>query len=159
MSTRAGNPFARGAIAEDWVAGVVSGLLAGVLAGVLLSTAGGGILREAIPASYGLATPAPLAGWVLHLIHTALLGLGYAWVVRRAPIDAVHRLRVGAAVGAGYGVVLWVAVGLVFMPTAMARIGVAAAPATAHLGALLGYAGFGIALGTAYAAVLMRPEL
>jgi len=58
-----------------WQAGVVGGIAGAAVMAVLISGMNAAVLRGAIPALYGLS--GGVAGWVVHLSHGAVLGVGF----------------------------------------------------------------------------------
>ena len=105
---------------RQWfIGGVTGGFVASILFGIILWSVSPDTIREAIPAIYGLDSSAIL-GWILHLIHGALFGLIFGFLVTR---DVVFEVLTGpvytdalAESGAGirfgligivYGIALW----------------------------------------------------
>lgn len=87
------------------------------------------LLEMAIPAMYGIAGPALLAGWVLHLFHGVVLGLAYVAFIQLPPLREPAR-RVGGAVGLGigYGVLLTILLAGLVMPIWLSAVGFPGAP-------------------------------
>lgn len=97
-------------VGEGWRAGAAAGVLAGVVFGAT-GTALLGLLARVVLLE-GLA-----AGWVVLIVLSLVLGLGYARVARVARVRGwVLRPSSGVVLGAGYGLVAWVVVGAVLVP-------------------------------------------
>ena len=76
---------------EPWQGGVVGGLVGGAVMGIMLTMQMTPVIENAIPAMYGLSGGA--AGWVIHMVHAAILGVGFAAVATRFDLApaAVYR--------------------------------------------------------------------
>jgi hypothetical protein len=143
--TRPANPV-------DWRAGVVAGVLGAAAMAVLVSLMNPPTLAVAIPSLYALAPPANgVAGWVVHLSHGAVFGVGLAAAARFLPVDlgSVGRCT---AVGVGYGVVIWVGAAALLMPVWLRAVGSPAMPPFPNFAppSLLWHAVFGAVLGASY---------
>ena len=138
----------------DWKAGVAGGLAGSVVFGILMTYAiPAPLLEIVIPSMYGLAPPAaPFVGWVIHMSHGAVLGVGFAAFVGLKPSIGENT---GAALGAGaaYGLAVWVALAVIAMPIWLSAVGSPANPPLPNVSALsaVGHLAYGIALGGTYA--------
>lgn len=113
MATKTSTRTAAVSNLADWKAGVIGGLGGGLVFGIMLSTMMPDIIAGAIPGLYGLS--GGLAGWTIHMAHSAVLGVVFAGFARAAP---QYTNSVGKSLGAGlvYGIVLWAVLGAVVMP-------------------------------------------
>lgn len=102
-----------GVRAGDWKAGVVGGLAGGVVFGAMMAMMMPEIMEMAIPGMYGLS--GALAGWALHLFHSAVLGVVFAAL---AGVALGRPASMAKLVGLGvvYGAVLWVVLASFVMP-------------------------------------------
>jgi hypothetical protein len=134
----------------DWQAGTVAGVAGGIAMGVMLTMQMTPVIEHAIPAMYGL--DGGLEGWVIHVSHAAVLGVAFA-----AVLDAADGTDWGlgrtAAVGVGFGVVLWVVLAVLVMPIWLGAVGFPNAPALPNVSvqSLVGHVVYGAVLGVAYA--------
>jgi uncharacterized membrane protein YagU involved in acid resistance len=139
---------------EPWQGGVVGGLAGALLFGALMAAATPGVLAGAIPALYGFSPPAPGVGWVFHMSHGAIIGVGFAAVAEGGLLGEPFDTVLGRA-GAGliYGLVVWVAFAVLVMPVWLTAVGFPNAPAVPNVGveSFLGHALFGLVLGATYA--------
>ncbi len=138
----------------NWKAGVVAGLAGGVAMGILVSLMNVAVIAVAIPALYGLAPPPnPLAGWVAHLSHGAVFGVGFAALVGVLGYggDATR----SAGLGVAYGIAIWIVAAALLMPLWLGAVGFAGAPPFPNfaLPSLLWHAVYGVVLGAAYPAL------
>ena len=121
--------------------------------GAMLSMTNAPALEGAIPALYFLAPPPNgLAGWVVHMSHSAVLGVVFA-----AVMGALGRFSdsVGATIGIGavYGVVLWAVLAALVMPVWLGALGFPAAPPVPNFalpGSLPAHVVYGVVLGAIY---------
>jgi hypothetical protein len=138
-----------------WQAGVVGGLVGGAVMGAMITMMMQPVIEVAIPALYGLAPPSNgLAGWVVHMTHSAILGVVFAVVATRLNIE--QSTGRSAAIGLVYGVVLWAVLAALVMPLWLGAVGFAGAPSFPNFalpGSLPGHAVYGVLLGTIYAVV------
>lgn len=92
---------------------------AGVLAGVLFGLYGGPAMLETISRLAYVAEPDATVGWAVHVLMSAIFGVGYA--------EASRLVRPGPATvpmfGLLYGVALWVGGPLLVMPLALGETG------------------------------------
>lgn len=135
-----------------WQAGLVGGLAGGLVFGAMLSMMMTPVIEMAIPAMYGIAGPAGLAGWVIHMSNSAVLGVVFGGLVGRAGLEGM-----GRAAGAGlvYGAVLWVVLAAIVMPIWLGAVGFPATPPLPNFNpmSLVGHLVYGLVLGVVYAAV------
>jgi hypothetical protein len=138
----------------NWKAGVAGGLAGSVVFGLVMTyVIPAPLLGVVIPSMYGLAPPpAPFVGWVIHVAHGAVLGVGFAALVGVAPslVGSAGR-SIGA--GAAYGIAVWVALAVFVMPVWLSAVGSPANPPLPNVSALsaLGHLAYGVVLGGAYA--------
>ena len=137
---------------------VLYGLAAGVVAGLVF-----GLLIQfrlermtAIGAMYTLGDPSLSAGWIAHVFHSALFGGLFGLLLDREPFRSVSRrpLR-NAALGVGFGALLW-AVNIVFLwPLWLNGVGLPNAPAAPFLGVmpLVGHVIWGGLTGAVFAVI------
>lgn len=132
---------------EPWQGGVVGGLLGGAVMGVMLTMQMTPVIENAIPAMYGLS--GGLAGWVVHMFHAAILGVGFAAVATRVDLDS---LAPSVGLGLAYGVVLWLVLAVLVMPVWLQTVGFAGAPALPNVNvqSLVGHLVYGGVLGLVY---------
>lgn len=156
---------------SGWVGGLVGGLVGAAVFGLLMWFASPEFLRSSIPALYGIE-PAGTIGWVLHLIHGALLGLVFAVVVTRDRVAATLTADVEtkaldstgtgsrlAAAGLAYGIAVWAILPMIVMPAWLGAVGYEGppvGPTAIALESLAGHVVFGLLLGLVYAAVVGR---
>jgi len=113
MATKTSTQTALVADLADWKAGVIGGLGGGLVFGILMSMMMPDIIGGAIPGLYGFS--GGVAGWTIHMAHSAVLGVVFAGVARAAP---GYTNTLGKSFGAGivYGIVLWAILGAIVMP-------------------------------------------
>lgn len=140
---------------REWQAGVVGGLFGGALMGVLLSVLMTPVIENAIPALWGLS--GGFAGWIIHMSNAAILGVGFAAIAKARPKYA-SSVGQSTALGAIYGVVLWVVLAALVMPVWLGAVGFAGAPALPNFDpmSLVGHLVYGIALGATYPLIRNR---
>ncbi|GAA0543285.1 histidine kinase [Halorubrum ejinorense] len=138
----------------DWKAGVVGGLAGALVFGAMMSALTPGVLEMAIPAMYGVGGPAGAVGWAIHMGHGAVLGVAFAGIVDLRP-ELSESIGASLGVGAGYGLLVWVALAVIAMPIWLGAVGFPGAPPLPNVGveSLVGHVVYGIVLGGAYAAV------
>lgn len=120
--------------------------------GVLVAATNTPTIAVAIPSLYTLAPPQnPLAGFVVHVSHGAVLGVVFAGLVGAADLDAPGRL-VGA--GVAWGVATWVVFAALVMPVWLGAVGSPASPPVPNFAppSLLWHAVYGLVLGGVYTA-------
>ena len=140
-----------------WPGGVVAGLAGAAAMALLVSAMNRQTLAAAIPALYALAPPPNGAlGWVVHLSHGAVFGVGFAAPARVTPLDFAGAQS--AAVGLAYGVVLWVVAAGLLMPVWLRVVGFPSPPSVPNLAppSLLWHAVFGVVLGAVYPVAVDR---
>lgn len=148
----------RTAATTRWPAGVAGGLVGGAAMAVLVSLMNPPTLTVAIPSLYTLAPPPNgVLGWVVHLSHSAVFGVGFAAVARVSPVDCETSPR-SVVAGTGYGVVVWVVAAALLMPVWLGAVGSPASPPFPNFAppSLLWHAVFGAVLGAVYPAAVDR---
>ena len=106
-------------------AGLGGGLIGGIAMGAILH--GGADLMEFIGALYG--SPTVPAGWLTHLIHSAIIGLVFALVVSRPAIDRrFETMTEYAILGMVYASGIGLVVAGVVLPISMRAMGVETLP-------------------------------
>lgn len=141
--------------APTWSAAVFAGLLAGLLYGILLDGMG---MMKMIGALIGISNVA--VGWLVHLAVAVGFALVYAAVVAHSALGAwVHRPSTGWAIGALYGVVVWIVAGSFIMPAWLNAVGATSTTVPTFDGRLLaGHLVYGLTLGAAYPAFMGTEE-
>ncbi|WP_135853356.1 DUF6789 family protein [Halorussus salinus] len=131
-----------------WTGGALAGLVAGIAMGAMLTTQMGPVIRVAIPSMYGLEGLA--AGWVAHLFHSVVLGVAFAGVADA--LDAGDSLGRSAALGVGYGVLLWALLAVLVMPVWLGAVGSPANPPfpNVNVQSLVGHVVYGVVLGAVF---------
>jgi uncharacterized membrane protein YagU involved in acid resistance len=136
---------------SEWVGGVVAGLAGGLLMGVMLSMRMTGVMEVAIPSLYGLS--GGLAGWVIHMSHSAVLGVVFAALLS-VPAIGKYADGVGktAALGLVYGIVLWVVLAAIVMPIWLSAVGSPAQPPLPNFNpqSLIGHLVYGVVLSAVF---------
>ena len=155
QETRSDTATTTGTGLADWQAGVVGGLVGGLVMGAMITMQNAAAIQGAIPALYGLAPPPNgLFGWIVHMSHSAILGVVFAAIATGTGIGrGVGR---SAVVGLVYGVVLWVVLAALVMPLWLSAVGFPPGPPfpnSALPGSLPGHAVYGVLLGVVYAAL------
>lgn len=113
-----------GATEANWKGGLGAGLAGGAAMGVMLTTMMTPVIEVAIPAMYGLSGGA--AGWVIHMSHSAILGVVFAGIAQAA--NAGENLPKSVGLGVVYGAVLWVVLAALVMPVWLSAVGFPGAP-------------------------------
>lgn len=135
----------------SWKGGALAGLIAGLVMGALIWMMNDAVIAVAMPALYGLAPPPnPIAGWVVHLFHSAVFGMIFAGLLRtEALADTLGSVTKSAGLGIVYGVVIWVVAAALVMPLWLQTVGFAGAPPFPNFAvpSLLWHAVFGVVLG------------
>lgn len=154
--------------------GVVGGIVAGVVLGVVFQF---GTDQLQMQAALYVATPDVWTGWLVHLVHSTLIGLVYAgivaaytnWYVDRllsvtrrwgwltsAVMPLVRTFGIGTVVTSGMGLTVglfaWLAFAGVALPLVLAGYPVP----QVSLVATLGYLVYGLGLGTLYGIQVSR---
>lgn len=133
---------------SSWKGGVVAGLAGGAVMGIMLSIMMTPVITGAIPALYGLS--GGVAGWVIHLSNSAILGVVFAAIAGRADVGA--DLTKSAGTGVVYGIVLWVVFAAIVMPIWLSAVGFPMAPPLPNFNpmSLVGHVAYGLVLGAVY---------
>jgi uncharacterized membrane protein YagU involved in acid resistance len=137
-----------------WQAGVTGGLVGGLAFGAMMSVMTPGVLEMGIPAMYGIAGPAGALGWAIHMSHAAIIGLGFVAIANLRP-GFTDSIGTSLGAGAGYGLLVWVALAVIVMPIWLGAVGFAGAPPLPNVGveSLVGHVVYGGVLGGVYAAM------
>jgi len=96
-----------------WKAGVIGGLGGGLVFGGMMTMMMPDIIEMAIPGMYGL--DGGVAGWTIHMAHSAVLGVVFAAVATAVP-QYTDTTSKSLAAGVVYGVVLWAVLATFVMP-------------------------------------------
>lgn len=134
-----------------WLGGGIAGLAGGVAMGIVLTILDPAALSTAIPALYG--QQGAVAGWIAHLFHSVVLGLVFVALVSLPRLRNYADTRRGStALGAGYGVVLWVVTGSILLPLWLQTVGFTGGPPvpTFAIPSLVWHLAYGIVLGAVY---------
>ncbi|QZP36660.1 histidine kinase [Halobaculum magnesiiphilum] len=118
-------------VGTGWRGGVAAGALAGIAMGAAFSLFAPAALEVAIPSLYGLS--GGLAGWIVHVSHGAVLGVGF--VALANALGVVDPTR-STLLGVGYGVALWAVLAALVMPAWLAAVGSPATPPLPNLDTL-----------------------
>jgi hypothetical protein len=143
----------------SWVAGAVGGVVGAAAFGLLMTLLGnGGVIAVAIPNMYVVeatpASPALPVGWAIHLFHGAVIGLGFAGLLRLGPISRFAGEPAGLpTLAVFYGVGVWVLLGAIVMPIWLTAVGFPGAPPLPNLslGSLVGHVLYSAVLAGVYA--------
>ncbi|MEY7847601.1 hypothetical protein AB7C87_00135 [Natrarchaeobius sp. A-rgal3] len=155
-------------ISSQWgwsIGGALGGAIGAVAFGLLMWLFDPDILTAAIPAIYGFE-PVGIVGWGIHILHGAVLGIVFGFLVTRDLIlgavtmspdtDALSRtsirIRIVAA-GFVFGLAIWAILPLLVLPVWLETLGTGAAgefPAIA-VESLFGHLLFGTVLGIVFA--------
>ena len=142
-------------VAGNVQAGIAGGLLGAGAFGVVLTFLAPDVIYLAIPSLYALAPPPSGAlGWIIHLIHGAVLGAVFAVLVGYIELENVTAQRQALA-GVVYGVVVWLLLAGLVMPVWLGVVGSPADPPLPNLDttSLTGHLIYGVVLGVAYYAL------
>jgi len=136
----------------NWKGGAIAGLAGGVLMGVMLTVRMTPVIEMAIPAMYGLSGLA--AGWIVHLFHSAVVGLGFAAIAMAWP-ELTESTAKSAGTGLAYGVVVWLVLAVLVMPVWLSAVGFPGAPPfpNPNVGSLMAHVVYGVVLGAVYPSV------
>jgi hypothetical protein len=149
MATQTSTQTALIADLDHWKAGVIGGLGGGLVFGILMSMMMPDIIGGAIPGLYGLS--GGLAGWTIHMAHSAVLGVVFAAIASPTGYDET----LGKSLGAGivYGLVLWAVLGAIVMPAWVGAV-LPMNPPVPNINpmSLVGHVVYGGVLGVLYAA-------
>jgi hypothetical protein len=141
-------------VQNDWLSAIVAGIAGTAVFGAVQMAMGAtGVIAVAIPALYGISGPNLVAGWAIHFVHGAILGLGFALLATR-PSVRPHATSVlpSAAIGLAYGLVLTIPTAGIAMPLWLSAVGFPNAPPLPNL-TLMGFVGhgiYGLVLGATY---------
>jgi len=140
--------------AGHWQAGVAGGLAGGLVFGAMMSVMTPGVLEMGIPAMYGIEGPAGALGWAIHMSHGAVIGLGFAAIADLRPALG-DSIGTSLGAGAGYGLLVWVALAVIAMPIWLGAVDFAGAPPLPNVGveSLVGHVVYGAVLGCVYSAM------
>lgn len=137
--------------AVSWKGSALAGVVAGFVMGALIWIMNDAVIAVAMPALYGLAPPPnPIAGWVVHLFHSAGFGIIFGGLLRtEALADTVGSLLKSMGFGLVYGIVIWVVAAALLMPLWLSAVGFPEAPPFPNFAvpSLLWHAVFGLVLG------------
>lgn len=153
MSSETGTAIGVEDVSFDATAGVVAGIVGGVAMGVLMVVMSADVLAVAIPSLYTLAPPPNLQlGFLVHLLHGAVLGLAFAGVVSALSLESSGKV---AAAGLGWGVVTWLVLAALLMPLWLGAVGSPASPPFPNFAvpSLLWHAVYGVVLGGVFVVV------
>ena len=103
----------------NWKAGVIGGLAGGLVFGAMMTIQMTNIMEMAIPVMYGIEGPAGEVGWVIHMAHSAVLGVACAAIVGASGVSG--QAQIGA--GIVYGIVLWLVLATFVMPAWVGAMG------------------------------------
>jgi len=98
---------------SNWKAGVLGGLGGGLVFGIMMSMMMPNIVEMAIPGMYGLQ--GGLAGWTIHMAHSAVLGVVFAGLAGAAS-QLTETAGKTVLFGVVYGIVLWAVLATFVMP-------------------------------------------
>lgn len=153
------------------VGGALGGGLGAVAFGLLLWVFDPAVFEATIPGMYGLE-PAGMTGWSIHVLHGALLGVGFGFLVTRKVVLGVLQTdvetpalaRVGLtprliAAGAVFGLAIWAFFPLIVLPMWVEFVGAETATfPTIAAESLVGHVLFGTVLGTVFASTIDLTE-
>lgn len=146
-----GETIARETTNRPWLAGIGGGLVGGIGMGLILQ-----FVANAMPLIGSLyGQPTVLAGWVAHLIHSAIFGLIFVALVSRTGLRQYARTTAAATgLGTTYGVVLGVVTGAFVLPVWANAVAGAGLPVPMFVAApFAGHVVFGALLGGAFALI------
>jgi uncharacterized membrane protein YagU involved in acid resistance len=151
---------------NEWLAGAVGGFVGSLAFGLLMMyVVPAPMLETVIPAMYGIAGPALLAGWAIHQFHGVVLGVAYVALVRALPERRrkMARDRTDAlGFGVAYGVLTTLVLAVLVMPLWLGVVGFAGAPPFPNLAfpatvvSLLGHVVYAVPVAVAYALVASK---
>lgn len=138
-------------VERTWYSAILGGLAGGLVFGVLLQSMG---MMSTIAALYGMESVT--VGWIAHMFHSVAFALVFAAAVERTDYRTAGTGTL-AALGTGYGVVLWVVAAAIVMPIWMSALGMSA-PAIPNLdvNSLVGHLLYGVVLGAVFALARRR---
>ena len=137
----------------NWKAGVAGGLAGGLVFGAMMTMMMTNIMEMAIPVMDGIEGQAGGVGWVIHMAHSAVLGVVFAALVGGSGLSGESAQK---QVGAGivYGIVLWLVLATFVMPAWVGAMGPMNPPVPDfNPMSGVGHAVFGAILGAVYYAL------
>jgi hypothetical protein len=148
MATDTTTSTATGTDTAEWQYGVVAGVIGGIVMGALMVMQMRPVLEVAIPSMYFLTGGA--AGFTIHVAHGAGLGVVFAAI---ASTQTDLSTAKGVALGAGYGVALWIVLAVIVMPIWLSAVGSPATPPLPNVSvtSLIGHLAYGVVVGGVYA--------
>ena len=150
-ATGAAHDFDVGMGSENLVIGGLSGLLAGgVFGGIMSHTP----MMENVAALF--TVDAVAAGWILHFGISIAFGVLFAAIVAFGPLpEFARRASTGAAIGIGYGIVVWLLGAAILMPLWMGAVAPVDPPVPSfNWMSFAGHIAFGAVLGAIYPVLL-----
>ncbi|ADJ13585.1 hypothetical protein [Halalkalicoccus jeotgali] len=137
---------------EPWQAGLIGGIAGGLVFGAMMSLLMPSIIEVGIPALYGIEGSAGLAGWLIHMVNSAVLGVVFGVIVGAAGLTGTGRT---VGMGLVYGIVLWIALAVLVMPVWLGAVGFPMTPPLPNVDpmSMMGHAVYGVVLGAVYAAI------
>ena len=132
------------------MSGIYAGLAGGVVFGLMMTTMG---MMPMIGKMIG--QPTLLAGWIVHLLNSAMIGAGFAVVLGRRAESVGGGLRWGLA----YGGVWWLLGPMTLMPLFLGMgfgVNWNAAAAVKMFPSFIGHLVYGTILGVGYSMLLHR---
>jgi len=139
---------------RPWIAGIGGGLVGGVGMGLLLHFVMGAM--PVVGSLYG--QPTVLAGWVAHLVHSAIFGLLFVALITRTGLRSYAGTTARTTgLGTAYGAVLGIVTGAFVLPIWANAVTGAGMPVPFLSGpAFAGHVVFGLLLGAVYVVTLTR---
>ena len=147
------------------IGGALGGVIGAAAFGVVLWLFDPEIVEAAIPGLYGIDATG-VTGWLIHLLHGAVLGVVFGFLITRRPILGILRADVETdaiagrenwtrlvAAGFVYGLAIWTLLPVVFLPLWTTVFGADAAGGfpTLVVESMFGHFVFGIVLGLVFA--------
>ncbi|WP_255191064.1 hypothetical protein [Natronobeatus ordinarius] len=147
------------------IGGALGGVIGAAAFGLLLWLFDPEFVEVAIPGIYGIEATG-ITGWLIHLVHGAVLGMLFGFLVTRRPILGILRTDVETdaiagrgnwvrlvAAGFVYGLAIWAILPVTILPLWVEVFGAAAAGGfpTLVVESMLGHFVFGIVLGLVFA--------
>lgn len=156
MATETGRDVRTDAQPIHWKAGAIGGIVGSAVMGALILGMNTAVLAVAIPSLYSLAPPPNVpAGLAVHLFHGAVLGVIFAGIASSLDYDSTGKVL---GLGLLWGVVTWVVLAALLMPTWLSVVGSPASPPFPNFAppSLLWHLVYGIVLGGVYLGVRDR---
>lgn len=150
---------------SDWTRGVLGGFFGAIPFGfIMLYAMNAPVLEMIIPAMYGVEGPALVIGWLLHLFHGTILGIGYVTFFETTEFvhqDTLQSIGGGIRFGVLWGFMVMVLMVVLIMPIWLNIVGFAEAPPFPNVGSgtilsLLGHVIWAIILGMTYGGIPKR---